>query len=144
MVGGVFTMSDGERDRAFLMRQAIEGRLSQREASERVGIWVRQFKRLIRNWRAEGDAGLVSAQLSWALHRRLADAPGMRINWLPWEKYAKFSATLAAEKLAELDQIKVSAETVRSPEIDLALWRPKKRCGNAYSNCVGAVHGSAS
>jgi Trp operon repressor len=53
-------MSGEERDRAFLVRQAIEGRLSQREASERLGLGVRQFKRLVRNWRAVGDAGLVS------------------------------------------------------------------------------------
>ncbi len=60
MVRGVVSMSGEERDRAFLVRQAIEGRLSQREASERLGLGVRQFKRLVRNWRAVGDAGLVS------------------------------------------------------------------------------------
>jgi transposase len=127
MVGGVLAMSGGERDRAFLVRQAIEGRLSQREASERVGIGVRQFKRLVRNWRAEGDAGLVSRQRGRPSHRRLPDALRMRISGLLREKYADFGATLAAEKLAELDQIKVSAETVRRLQIDLALWRPKKR-----------------
>ena len=42
-------------------------------------------------------------------------------------KYADFGAALAAEKLLELDQIKVSAETVRRIQIDLGLWRPKKR-----------------
>jgi hypothetical protein len=43
------------------------------------------------------------------------------------DTYADFGATLAAEKLLELDQIKVSAETVRRIQIDLGLWRPKKR-----------------
>jgi transposase len=120
-------MSGGERDRAFLVRQATEGRLSQREASERLGIGVRQFKRLVRHWRAEGDAGLVSRQRGRPSHRRLADELRLRISGLLREKYADFGATLAAEKLAELDQIKVSAETVRRLQIDLGLWRPKTR-----------------
>lgn len=127
MVGGVISMSGEERDRAFLVRQAIEGRLSQREASERLGIGVRQFKRVVRSWRAEGDAGLVSRQRGRPSHRRMADDVRERICALLKEKYADFGATLAAEKLAELDGTKVSAETVRRIQIELGLWRPKKR-----------------
>jgi transposase len=127
MVGGVFLMSGGERDRAFLVRQAVEGGLSQREASERLGIGVRQFKRLVRAWRGEGDAGLVSRQRGRPSHRRMSEERRMRIGGLLKENYADFGATLAAEKLEELDRIKVSAETVRRIQIDLGLWRPKKR-----------------
>jgi transposase len=120
-------MSGEERDRAFLVRQAIEGRLSQREASERLGLGVRQFKRLVRNWRSDGDAGLVSRQRGRPSHRRMAGDLRERICALLKEKYADFGATLAAEKLAELDRVKVSAETVRRLQIELGLWRPKKR-----------------
>jgi transposase len=127
MVGGVLSMSGGERDRAFLVRQAVEGRLSHREASERLGIGVRQFKRLVRAWRGEGDAGLMSRQRGRPSHRRMSGERRMLIGGLLKEKYADFGATLAAEKLEELDRIKVSAETVRRIQIDLGLWRPKKR-----------------
>ena len=127
MVCGVLAMSGVERDRAFLVCQATEGRLSQREASERLGLSVRQFKRLVRAWRAGGDAGLVSRQRGRASPRRMADDLRERICALLKEKYAGFGATLAAEKLDELDRIKVSAETVRRIQIDLGLWRPKKR-----------------
>ena len=127
MVGGVVSMSGEERDRAFVVRQAIEGRLSQREASERLGLGVRQFKRLVRNWRSGGDAGLVSRQRGRPSHRRMANALRGRICALLKEKYADFGATLAAEKLAELDRIEVSAGTVRRLQIELGLWRPKKR-----------------
>jgi transposase len=120
-------MSGEERDRAFLVLQAIEGRLSQREASERLGIGVRQFKRLVRNWRSGGDAGLVSRQRGRPSHRRMAGDLRERICALLKEKYADFGATLAAEKLAELDRIKISIETVRRLQIELGLWRPKKR-----------------
>ncbi len=127
MADGVVSMSGEERDRAFLVRQAIEGRLSQREASERLGLGVRQFKRLVRNWRSDGDAGLVSRQRGRPSHRRMAGDLRERICALLKEKYADFGATLAAEKLAELDRVKVSAETVRRLQIELGLWRPKKR-----------------
>jgi transposase len=120
-------MSGRERDRAFVVRQAIEGGLSQREASERLGIGVRQFKRLVRNWRAEGDAGLLSRQRGRPSHRRVPDGVRERIIALLREKYADFGATLASEKLGDLDGIKVSAETVRRLQIELGLWRPKKR-----------------
>jgi len=127
MVGGVLSMSSVERERGYLVRQAAEGRLSQREASERLEIGVRQFKRLVRAWRAGGDAGLVSRQRGRPSHRRLPDDLRQRLSDLLRDKYADFGATLAAEKLAELEQIKISAETVRRLQIELGLWRPKKR-----------------
>jgi transposase len=127
MAGGVFLMSGSERDRAFLVRQAVEGLVNQREASERLGISVRQFKRLVRAWRSGGDAGLVSRQRGRPSHRRMSEAVRTRIGGLLKEKYADFGATLATEKLLELDGIKVSVEMVRRIQIGLRLWRPKTR-----------------
>jgi len=127
MAEGVVAMSVRERERAFLVRHAVEGRLSQREASERAGIGVRQFKRLVRAWRRGGDGGLVSRQRGRPSHRRLSEALRLRIGGLLQATYADFGPTLAAEKLAERDGIKVSAETVRRLQIELGLWRPRKR-----------------
>jgi hypothetical protein len=50
-----------------------------------------------------------------------------RIGGLLKAKYADFGATLASEKLWELDGIKVSGEMVRRIQIGLGLWRPKTR-----------------
>jgi transposase len=127
MAEGVLLMSGSERDRGFLVRQSVEGRLSQRAASERLGISVRQFKRLVRAWRCDGDAGLVSHQRGRPSHRRMSEAMRTRIGDLLREKYADFGATLATEKLLELDEIKVSVEMVRRIQIGLCLWRPKTR-----------------
>jgi hypothetical protein len=44
-----------------------------------------------------------------------------RISGLLKAKYADFGATLASEKLLELDHITVSAETVRRIQIGLGL-----------------------
>ena len=60
MAEGDLRMSASERDRAHVVRQVFEHRLGQREASERLGIGIRQLKRLVRLWKQQGDAGLVS------------------------------------------------------------------------------------
>jgi transposase len=127
MAEGILSMSQTERDRAFVVRQCVDGRLSQREASERLGIGVRQIKRLVRTWRRDGDAGLISRRRGRPSHRRLSEALRERIIGLLKENYPDFGPTLAAEKLRERDGIEVSAETVRRLQIDLKLWRPKKR-----------------
>jgi transposase len=127
MDGGVVSMSVRERERAFLVRRCVAGHLGQREASERLGISVRQMKRLVRAWRRDGDAGLVSRQRDRPSHRRMSEERRALIGCLLREKYADFGATLAAEKLLELDGIKVSAEMVRRIQIGLGLWRPKTR-----------------
>jgi hypothetical protein len=58
MAGGVLCMSGSERERACLVRQAVEGRLGQREASECLGIGVRQFNvTAMRGWCLGREAG---------------------------------------------------------------------------------------
>ncbi len=127
MAEGFLLISAEERERLCLIRQVLEKRLSQRAASERLGIGVRQFKRLVRRWKQFGDGGLLSRQRGRASNNRLAAATRLRIGQLLVESYADFGATLAAEKLAERDGIVVSRETVRRMQIGLQLHQPKRR-----------------
>src|ERR1700674_443594 len=127
MSGGILAMSTKERERAWLVRQAGRGELSQRTRAERLDPGVLQCKRLVRAWRNEGDTGLVSHQRGRASHRRMSEAVRGRIEALLREKYPDCGATLALEKLLELDGIKVSIEMVRRIQIGLGLWRPKPR-----------------
>lgn len=120
-------MSAKERERSYLVHQAFDGRLGQREASERLGIGVRQFKRLVVRWKRDGDAGLVSRQRGRVSNNRLPDEARERIAALLKDKYADFGPTLAAEKLLELDGIAVSREAVRRLQIEQKLWKPKRR-----------------
>ncbi len=120
-------MSAVERDRAHVIRQTQEKQLRQREAAERLGIGVRQFKRLVRSWKQQGDAGLVSRQRGRASNNRLATEQRCRIAALLRDKYGDFGPTLATEKLAEREGIAVSVETVRRIQIGLGLWRAKTR-----------------
>jgi transposase len=120
-------MSAKERERCHVVRQSVEGLLGQREASDRLAIGVRQFKRLVRRWREAGDAGLVSRRRGRAAPNRLDEATRERVKVLLTDKYPDFGATLASEKLFELDGIAVSRESVRRLQIDLKLWKPNRR-----------------
>jgi transposase len=123
---GIVAMSEEERERVFLVRQMINGQVRQREVGEQLGIGLRQVKRLVRRWRREGDAGLVSRHGGHA-NRRMKIEKRERISTLLRDKYPDFGATLATEKLLELDKITVSVETVRQMQIADGLWKPKKR-----------------
>jgi hypothetical protein len=86
MAGG-FSMSETERERASLVRQATEARVSQREASERLGVGSSQFKRgRVRIWRAEGNAGLVCRQRGRPSHRRTRGDVRARMGGPPKNK----------------------------------------------------------
>src|SRR5271165_6277018 len=127
MAAGALAMSGRERERLVVIAQFCGKVLSQGAAAERLGICVRQVKRLVRAYRAEGDAGLVSRQRGRASNRRLAPGVGERAGELLGGKYGDFGPTLACEKLAELEGIFVSRETIRRLQIRLGLWKPKRR-----------------
>ena len=134
MEKGLLAMSASERERSSVMRALSKGRLRQGEAAERLGLSVRQVKRLLRVWRESGDAGLVSRQRGRVSPRRLAASKRAEIEELLRSKYPDFGATFAAEKLFELNGIKVSRETVRRIQLSLGLARARRRrAGRVHS-----------
>ena len=125
----ILAMSGAERERAFVVRQMAEEGLSRQAGAERLGISVRQVKRLLRNWREAGDAGLVSRQRGRVSPRRMKDSVRLEVFGLLEGKYKDFGPTLAAEKLGEREGITVSREAIRALQIAHGLWRPKRRRG---------------
>ncbi len=61
-------MTDEELKRKTYLDKAIDRRITQKAAAEALGISERQVRRLIRRYRQEGEAGLVS-------HRRGKPTP---------------------------------------------------------------------
>ena len=139
MAAGALAMSGRERERLIVIAQVCGKVLSQGAAAERLGICVRQVKRLVRAYRGEGDAGLVSRQRGRASNRRLAPGVGERTSELLGGKYRDFGPTLACEKLAELEGILVSRETIRRlQEIGSAYG---SRSGGVTSGCFNCASG---
>ncbi len=127
MAIGVLAMSASERERLKIVAQVAERAVSQRVAAERLGICVRQVRRLVRAYRESGDVGLLSRQRGRASNHRLGLDVCERVRDLLSGKYRDFGPTLAAEKLAEIEGIAVSRETVRQLQIRLGVWKPKAR-----------------
>ena len=119
-------MSDKEVLRAQVMAQLVEHRLDQRAAAERLGLSVRQVKRLKRSYLAQGTAGLLSRRRGQPSNHRLRPAVIERATTLIGTHYADFGPTLAAEKLAERHDIALSEETVRQLMIAAGFWQPRR------------------
>jgi DNA-binding transcriptional regulator LsrR (DeoR family) len=51
-------MSQRESNQLYVIRQAIEKEVTQKQAAERLGLVERQVRRLVRTIRAEGNAGI--------------------------------------------------------------------------------------
>jgi transposase len=105
----------------------VDGRLLQREAAERLGLSVRQLKRLVRRYRQGGAAGLASRRRGRASNNRIDQPLREKALGLVREHYAGFGPTLAHEKLSERHELKLSVETLRKLMISEGLWQPKRR-----------------
>ena len=113
--------------RLKVIEAVTDRRLTQAEAGRQLGLTTRQVKRLVAAYRAGGAASLVSRRRGQPSNRRLKEPLREAIRALLVERYPDFGPTLAQEKLHELHQIEVSVETVRQLQVELGLWRPKRR-----------------
>jgi len=116
-----------ERDLLKVVHEVERGYITAKAGSEALGISYRQFKRVLRRWRAEGDKGLAHRSRGRPSNRRIPDGVQRKAVALIREKYRDFGPTFASEKLAACSGIRVSDETVRKWMIAEGLWKPKRR-----------------
>ena len=119
-------MSRKERDRLKVMEALAGWRLRQGPAARLLGLSVRQVRRILSRYRAEGDAGLVHRARGRPSNRRLAEAKRRQAVALVAKQYRDFGPTLAAEKLQERDGLAVSRETLRAWMIEAGLWKTRR------------------
>ena len=116
-----------EADRAGLIGQVAERRLTQREVAIRLGLSVRQVKRLAKRYRERGAAGLASTRRGRRPNNAIDAAVRREILDLVRERYRDFGPTFAREKLVEVHGHRLSAETLRVWLIEDGLWQVKAR-----------------
>ncbi|MFC5511511.1 helix-turn-helix domain-containing protein [Massilia jejuensis] len=115
--------------RSQVMAQVVEGKLDQASAASRLGISVRQVKRLKRRLQDEGTQGLLSQKRGVPSNRRTPPEMMAKAAALIRKHYADFGPTLACEKLQELHEIKLSVETVRQAMLGAGLWKARRGAG---------------
>lgn len=118
-------MSTSELKRLELIRRIVSRELTATAAAEVLGLSRSQVHRLLAAYRHHGAAALISQKRGKPSNRRLSDATSELAIALIREHYADFGPTLAAEKLSENHEIRVSKETVRKWMIEAGLWLPR-------------------
>jgi len=119
-------MSTKELSRLEVMQRLSEQRLSQKEAGEILHLSTRQIKRLLKAYRRQGAAGLVSKHRGRKSNNRLSERVKKQALNLLKTKYQGFGPTLAHEKLVEKEKLKLSDESVRKLMIEEGLWKARK------------------
>ncbi len=133
-----------EADRALAVQAVVERRLRQEEASARLGVGVRQVKRLAKRYRERGAAGMVSGHRRRRPNNALDAGVRQAAMSLVRERCADFGPTFAAEKLSDEHGLSVSRETLRKWMAEEGLWRPKRRREARVHRAVRAARGSGS
>ena len=123
----VLSVSDGELRRLEVLRDVDRDRLPVRAAAQLLGRSERQVWRLLKGFRSDGVAGLISKKRGRPSNRRTAAAVRAAALSIVRQNYADFGPTLAAEKLAAEHGFWFSDETLRKWMIADGLWLDRKQ-----------------
>lgn len=118
----LINMSRKELDRASLLSQVLTKKLTQVQAAKLVGLSDRQLRNLLKDYKRYGPEALVSKKRGKPSNRRLEPPFKENVMQLVRSRYEDFGPTLAAEKLWENHQVKISKETLRQWMISGHLW----------------------
>jgi len=113
MNGDILVMRQSELNRLELIKKAITRQLTQLEASKFLGISLRQVQRIVRRVRDFGDKGIIHQKRGKPNCRRISEVVKAKVLRVYGRRYKDFGATLASEKLAKHEGIRLSRETLR-------------------------------
>lgn len=120
-------LKDKELDRLLLMKQIQDRKLTQKEASDVLGLSDRQIRRLLVRVKAEGSDGIKGRHRGG--NRSFEDEFKQKVLSCVRQQYADFGPTFASEKLESCHGLKINRETLRRWMMEDGLWkgRPRRR-----------------
>ncbi len=122
-------LTERERERYDIVRACIDGDITNKEASVRLGLKVRQVQILKRAVEKNGARGVVHKLKGKASNNATVDIIGDEVTtFFKDTKHADFGPTFAQEKLADLG-IVLGTETLRLMMIKKKIWKPRRRRG---------------
>jgi len=127
MKAEILTMSKKEQDRSEVIRLHVEGFIKQKDAGNRLGLSIRQIRRLAAGYRRRGAVGLIHGGRGKASNRKIRADVQKRAMAIVRQQYPDFGATFAHEKLTEEHGFPFSVETLRQWMISDGLWSPKSK-----------------
>jgi len=121
------TMTKKELSRYEVIKHLLNKEINGTEASEQLGLSVRQTKNIKAKVLRLGPKGIIHQNRGRPSNRKLSEERIETIKRVVRAKYPDFGPTFASEKLFEIDQIKINKETLRGLMIQWGLWKPKSR-----------------
>src|ERR1700729_2677991 len=122
---GVVLMSKRELNRIDVLARLDAGRLTSLAAADLMRVTVRQTHRLLKRFRDGGAPAIANRRRGRPSNNRLSDAVRDYAIALVRQYYADFGPTLAAEKLGERHDVRVSRETLRGWMRQAGIWLPR-------------------
>jgi hypothetical protein len=129
-------MSQQELQRVEVIALRRSGQIDQAEAARRLGVTVRQVRRLEAKVALRGAAGLRSGRRGRPSNHRLAPTTVTEVGRLIRAHYRDFGPTLAGEYLQERHGIALSKEAVLDES-----WRHCPRTPHLLVNAPGDAPG---
>jgi hypothetical protein len=121
-------MSQQERDWLDWLKRARDGKMTQQEASERMGVTERWVRKLLLRMKTEGDQVVVHGLRGKASNRKIgAEVRSQAMQALQHPDWHDFAPTFAAEQLAKQYGIGISDETLRQWMMEAGMWKPRAR-----------------
>lgn len=125
MQNGVITISQKELTRYDVLRRALDGTISLKDAAEKMGVSYRQAKRL-KKASEEGAVGLAHGNRGRSPSNKIDKELKVKILELHEQKYSEFNDTHFTEELVKLG-ITVSREVVRAIRREAGIAPKRKR-----------------
>jgi hypothetical protein len=120
-------LSQKEMIRLHFIRECLNKNLTQIEAARLADLSVRQMRRLTHRVKDNGDPAIAHRLRGRPSPNRLPSELKDKVLKIYRSDYYDFGPTLAAEKLLERNQIRVSDETLRNWLIQEGLRQPRRR-----------------
>jgi len=124
---GIIMISQEEIYRLDILKKVINDGLKQVDAAEVLELSARQTRRLLKRIKLEGDSGVVHRLRGKISNRKIGEEFRDKILKKYDEKYEGFGPTLFAEKLKEIEKIKISDETIRRWLLDSNRWKRHRK-----------------
>ena len=123
----VNTLTPKERYKLTVLRQTLDGEITNGQAGKLLDLSVRQVRRLKRLVEKNGDDAIIHRLKGKPSNHQVSGSLREQVLSRVAQLYGDFKPAFAAEKLSECDHLIVHPQTLRRWMIAEDLWKQRKR-----------------
>jgi transposase len=127
MKGDKITLSQRQLQRYRVMSLVEAGKITLKEAADKIGRSYRQAKRIWKRVKEEGVHGVIHGNTGRSSNHRTPEDVQEKVLQLSRQRYAEFNDTHFTEKLLEQEGLALCRETVRKMRREAGIEPKRKR-----------------